>query len=76
MKLVFIRLKTGNMKLKKIKCKGCGKKLDKKDENTYGKCKDCGEIFCKRCLRSCPICSDFPFCVECMEAHLADHDLT
>lgn len=74
MNQIFIIVKTGDMKLKKTKCKGCGKKLDIKDKDSYGKCQDCGEIFCKKCLRSCPDCGASPFCADCMEAHLADHD--
>ena len=76
MNQIFIKLKFGDIILKRIKCKGCGKKLNTKDENSSNKCLDCGEIFCKKCLRSCPVCNDSPFCADCMEAHLADHDLT
>lgn len=75
MNQILIIVKTGDIKLKKTKCKGCGKKLDIKNEENFGKCQDCGEIFCEKCLRSCPDCGDSPFCAECMEAHLADHDL-
>ena len=60
--------------MNKVKCKSCGKKLDLKDEHSYSKCLDCAEILCKKCLRSCPDCGDSPFCIDCMEAHLADHD--
>jgi len=60
--------------MKKVKCKNCGKKLEIKDRDSNGKCVDCGEKFCKKCLRSCPDCSASPFCEGCMEAHLADHD--